>query len=363
MAKFGSLFAWISYLLIVLLSIGYFFKKSHYDTIYLVTETHSLLALKPHLNDVYDLVDENVKTEQLDGDLVVMIKSFTGIFGQICNSWKYDNVKNSKNCLKMNPCDLYSNSVKLERLIDENKPRTLDEIQELFDTHFNAKSTFVYCAVSLSNYRYNLIARKNERIPYSELYIKRQLSSDNSQNKTVTSGVLAQIYKSFLSNALNYIDCEKDLKEILGETLSENLFEFESLYSTEIYKLFQESVDLNKDLQELIMKIVLKLSSRNQEMKYFNSTYWVTHRIGLINLMIMLIFYFCPIIPFCLAFGIQLLYRTLYCRVFGKPKVEQLWALKCLKNNVRIETASINPKRIVRLLKSKAKKNRRKSKK
>ena len=337
--------------------------NSHFDTIYTVTEIHPLPALEPYLDDVYDLIDENVKAEQLDGDLVVMIKSFTRIFGQICNSWSPEIVKNSKNCLKMDPCDLYSISAKLEFLIDENKARTLNEIQEFFDTHFNAKSTFVFCSVSLSNYRYNLIAPKNERIPASELYIKQQLSIDNSQNKTVTSGILEELYKSFLNNAFNYIDCQNDLMEILSETLSVTLVEFESLYSTETYKLFQESNHLNKDLQKLVMKTVLKLSSRNQEMKYFNSTYWVTHWVGLINLLIILVFYFCPIIPFTLAFGIQLIYRMVHCRIFGKPKVENLWALKCLKDNAKNECDVRNPKNILKILKSKAKKKRKKSKK
>ena len=68
MSKFGSAFAWITYLFIVIVSIVYFFMNSHFDTIYTVTEIHPLPALEPYLDDVYDLIDENVKAEQLQGD-------------------------------------------------------------------------------------------------------------------------------------------------------------------------------------------------------------------------------------------------------------------------------------------------------
>ena len=353
MAKFGSFFAWLTYLFIVIASIVYFIGKSHFHNIYTFTQRRPVRELIPHLDDIYELTDENVETKKLDDDLVVMIKSFTAIFGQICQLWQSDLLKNSENCLKMEPCDLYLKSAKLEHLIDEDKSKTLNEIQEFFDTHFEARTTFIFCSVSLSRYENALYAPKNERIPFSKLYQKHKLIIDNSRSKTPTSGVLEELYKSFISNAFNYMDCQDDLNGILRETR----------YSPETIKDILEVRELKNTLQELVMKTVLKLSARNQEMQYYTTTYPVILLVGLINVLLMLVFYFCPMIPFCLAFGIQLLYRIVCCKTFGKPKVEHLWALKCLKDYAIIKAGSITSKKIVRLLKSKAKKNRRKSKK
>ena len=107
MAKFGSFFAWLTYLFIVIASIVYFIGKSHFHNIYTFTQRRPVRELIPHLDDIYELTDENVETKKLDDDLVVMIKSFTAIFGQICQLWQSDKLKNSENCLKMDPCDLY----------------------------------------------------------------------------------------------------------------------------------------------------------------------------------------------------------------------------------------------------------------
>ena len=85
-------------------------------------------------------------------------------------------------------------------------------------------------------------------------------------------------------------------------------------------------------LEKYIMNLILLLSVKNKEMVYCNAAFLVTFFIGAANLLMMLLFYFCPIIPFSVAFGFQLLYRIVCINIFGRTTKQDLWALKCLEH-------------------------------
>ena len=293
---------------------------------------------------------------EFDNELIKTLESFPLIFEQICKSKKnLETLKISfKNCQNFVPCQLHSDFRVFKTLLSKNRSNMLDEIQDFFETHFDAKTSFIRSSLSISDYNFALKLSRKERASYlfSRIFKKyRIISSQNTQNKTLTATILEEIHEEFFDFISDYSSCQDDFRKRVKMSEPERNLHI---------KIIKTIAKMKVRLENSIKDLVLLLSVKNKDMMYYNSSFPVTFFIGVANFAMMLTFYFYPTIPFSVAFGFQLLYRIVCNKIFGRTTKEDfdLWALRCIEMNRTTETVIKEPKEISKIVKAKAKKKR-----
>ena len=211
------LLAFTGYFFVAMFIMAYYYSESHYrlDAAY---KQNSML--KPYLKGAEDTISFGIVSDPLefDNELIKTLESFPLIFEQICKSKKnLETLKISfKNCQNFVPCQLHSDFRVFKTLLSKNRSNMLDEIQDFFETHFDAKTSFIRSSLSISDYNFALKLSRKERASYlfSRIFKKyRIISSQNTQNKTLTATILEEIHEEFFDFISDYSSCRDDFRK------------------------------------------------------------------------------------------------------------------------------------------------------
>ena len=271
-------------------------------------------TIKPYLNEDYteDYLEIAgiLSPPEIKDEIIHVVSEFSKTFERICDVWSVQDdgfFQDLENCKNLPVCRVSKQLDELVLLFWNKENLAFQHVQSFFDEISDAKNSHIELARFLHLYDTALFFSHR----HEKGFDMRQIPRLEKENKFLVPGLLYNI----VNMTGPYLNCHNDLKK----------------YDKRLEKVVN---GLQKDVAKSLMKLTILLCMNNKRMKVLNSFFVMVVNQNVLNWVIMLIFYFCPVIPFGITFAFQVFVLMVSKRVFGVDleKKWKPWTIQVIKN-------------------------------